>query len=199
MKIENIRPGEIESRSFEIITELLGDKKLDPRYESVIKRCIHTSADLDYADNLYFTDGVIETIQEAIKSGAYIVTDTQMARAGINKRRIEKYGGQVLCFIGDDDVAAEAKARGVTRSFVSMEKASRLDRQCAYSASFYLRFSKSRKAFSGSRGRRARGFRQRGGIQGEAYRAGCTGNCGQRQKGRKQYRRSHHQCDSVQN
>ena len=128
MKIENIRPGEIESRSFEIITELLGDKKLDPRYESVIKRCIHTSADFDYADNLYFTDGVIETIQEAIKSGAYIVTDTQMARAGINKRRIEKYGGQVLCFIGDDDVAAEAKARGVTRSFVSMEKASRLDR-----------------------------------------------------------------------
>ena len=94
----------------------------------MIKRCIHTSADFDYADNLYFTDGVIETIQEAIKSGAYIVTDTQMARAGINKRRIEKYGGQVLCFIGDDDVAAEAKARGVTRSFVSMEKASRLDR-----------------------------------------------------------------------
>ena len=128
MKIENIRPGEIESRSFENITEHLGDKKLDPRYESVIKRCIHTSADFDYADNLYFTDGVIETIQEAIKSGAYIVTDTQMARAGINKRRIEKYGGQVLCFIGDDDVAAEAKARGVTRSFVSMEKASRLDR-----------------------------------------------------------------------
>ncbi len=132
MKIENIKPDQIESRSFAIITELLGEKKLDPRYEAVIKRCIHTSADFDYADNLYFTDGVIETVQEAIKGGAYIVTDTQMARAGINKRRIEQYGGQVLCFIGDADVAEEAKERGVTRSLVSMEKASRLDRPVVF-------------------------------------------------------------------
>ena len=128
MKIENIRPDQIETRSFEIITEILGDKELDPRYEAVIKRCIHTSADFEYADSLYFTDGVIEKIQEAIKGGAYIVTDTRMAQAGINKRRIEAYGGEVLCFIGDADVAAEAKERGVTRSLVSMEKASRLDR-----------------------------------------------------------------------
>lgn len=128
MKIENIRPDQIETRSFEIITEILGEKKLDPRYEAVIKRCIHTSADFEYADSLYFTDGVIERIGDAIRGGAYIVTDTRMAQAGINKRRIEKYGGQVLCFIGDEDVAQEAKARGVTRSLVSMEKASRLDR-----------------------------------------------------------------------
>lgn len=128
MKIENIKPDQIETRSFEIITEILGDRELDPRYEAVIKRCIHTSADFEYADSLYFTDGVIERIQSAIKGGAYIVTDTKMAQAGINKRRIQKYGGEVLCFIGDEDVAAEAKKRGVTRSLVSMEKASRLDR-----------------------------------------------------------------------
>lgn len=128
MKIENIKPNQIEARSFEIIGEILGDKELDPRYEAVIKRCIHTSADFEYADSMYFTDGVIDKIQEAIKKGAYIVTDTTMARAGINKKRIEKYGGDVLCFIGDEDVAAEAKERGVTRSLVSMEKASRLDR-----------------------------------------------------------------------
>lgn len=128
MKIENIKPDQIETRSFEIITEILGDQELDPRYEAVIKRCIHTSADFEYADSLYFTDGVIERIQSAIKGGAYIVTDTKMAQAGINKRRIQKYGGEVLCFIGDEDVAAEAKERGVTRSLVSMEKASRLDR-----------------------------------------------------------------------
>ena len=128
MKIENIKPDQIETRSFEIITEILGDRELDPRYEAVIKRCIHTSADFEYADSLYFTDGVIEQIQSAIKGGAYIVTDTKMAQAGINKRRIQKYGGEVLCFIGDEDVAAEAKERGVTRSLVSMEKASRLDR-----------------------------------------------------------------------
>ena len=128
MKIENIKPDQIEAKSFEIIGEILGDKELDPRHEAVIKRCIHTSADFEYADSMYFTDGVIEKIQEAMKDGAYIVTDTRMAQAGINKRRIEKYGGEVLCFIGDEDVAAEAKERGVTRSLVSMEKASRLDR-----------------------------------------------------------------------
>lgn len=128
MKIENIKPDQIEAKSFEIIGEILGDKELDPRYEAVIKRCIHTSADFEYADSMYFTDGVIDKIQEAIKKGAYIVTDTTMARAGINKKRIEKYGGDVLCFIGDEDVAAEAKERGVTRSLVSMEKASRLNR-----------------------------------------------------------------------
>lgn len=128
MKIENIKPDQIEAKSFEIIGEILGEKKLDPRYEAVIKRCIHTSADFEYADSLYFTDGIIETVQEAIKNGAYIVTDTKMAQAGINKKRIEAYGGKVLCFIGDEDVAQEAKARGVTRSLVSMEKAAELDR-----------------------------------------------------------------------
>lgn len=128
MKIENIKPDQIEAKSFEIIGEILGDKKLDSRYEAVIKRCIHTSADFEYADSLYFTDGIIETVQDAIRSGAYIVTDTKMAQAGINKKRIEAYGGKVLCFIGDEDVAQEAKARGVTRSLVSMEKAAQLDR-----------------------------------------------------------------------
>ncbi len=128
MKIENIKPNQIEAKSFEIIGEILGDKKLDSRYEAVIKRCIHTSADFEYADSLYFTDGIIETVQDAIRNGAYIVTDTKMAQAGINKKRIEAYGGKVLCFIGDEDVAQEAKARGVTRSLVSMEKAAQLDR-----------------------------------------------------------------------
>ena len=46
MDIEIVKPADIEKRSFEIISELLGDKKLDPRYEKIIKRAIHTSADL---------------------------------------------------------------------------------------------------------------------------------------------------------
>ncbi len=130
MKIENIRPGDIEARSFQIIQETLdenGHAPLDPRYAHIIKRCIHTSADFDYADSMYFSEGVTERISQAILQGAVIVTDTRMAQAGINKRRIEKYGGKVLCFIGDEDVAEEAKRLGVTRSFVSMEKASRLE------------------------------------------------------------------------
>lgn len=128
MKIENIRPGDIEAESFRIIGELLGDRKLDPRYEHIIKRCIHTSADFDYADSLYFSEGAEERIARGIREGAVIVTDTKMAQAGINKTRIGKYGGQVLCYIGGSDVAEEAKSRGLTRSYVSMEKASRLGR-----------------------------------------------------------------------
>lgn len=128
MKIENIRPGDIEAESFRIIGELLGDRKLDPRYEHIIKRCIHTSADFDYADSLYFSEDAEERIARGIREGALIVTDTKMAQAGINKAGIGKYGGQVLCYIGDSDVAEEAKSRGLTRSYVSMEKASRLGR-----------------------------------------------------------------------
>ena len=52
MEIENIKPEDIEARSFEIIGETLGNKKLDPRYELIIKRCIHTSADFEYADSM---------------------------------------------------------------------------------------------------------------------------------------------------
>ena len=128
MKIENIAPMDIEKRSMEIISETLGDKKLDPRYQDIIKRCIHTSADFEYADNMYFTDGVEKIIRKAIAEGAYIVTDTTMAQSGINKKRIHEYGGDVLCFIGDEDVAKEAKERGVTRSLVSMERAAKLDK-----------------------------------------------------------------------
>lgn len=127
MKIENIKPGEIEARSFEIIGEILGDKKTDERYEHIIKRCIHTSADFEYADSMWFSDGVVDAIAEAIKKGATIVTDTKMAQSGINKKRIESYGGKVVCFIADEDVAKEAEERGLTRSYIGMEKASKLD------------------------------------------------------------------------
>ena len=77
---------------------------------------------------MYFTDGVENIIRKAIAEGAYIVTDTTMAQSGINKKRIHEYGGEVLCFIGDEDVAKEAKDRGVTRSLVSMERAAKLDK-----------------------------------------------------------------------
>ena len=126
MKVENIRPMDIEKRSFEIIGEILGGKKLDPRYEHIIKRCIHTSADFEYADSLYFSDTAVERILNAICNGATIVTDTRMAQSGINKKKIQELGGEVVCYIGDEDVAEEARARGLTRSYVSMEKASRL-------------------------------------------------------------------------
>jgi len=125
--IENIKPMDIEKRSFEIITEILGDRKLDPENELVIKRAIHTTADFDYADNLVFSPHAVTKGIEALKAGCDIVTDTQMARAGINKTILGSLGGEVHCFMSDEDVAVEAKRRGVTRAIVSMEKAARLE------------------------------------------------------------------------
>ena len=125
-EIEIVKPADIERRSFEIITSELGDRILDPENELVIKRCIHTSADFDYADNLVFSEHAVSHTVEALKSGASIVTDTNMAKAGINKRVLGRFGGEVLNFMADADVAAEAKERGITRSAVCMERGAAL-------------------------------------------------------------------------
>lgn len=129
---EIVKPMDIEKRSFEIITELLGDRKLEPENELVIKRVIHTTADFDYADNLAFSPGAVARGIEALKNGCHIVTDTTMALSGINKTILGKLGGQVHCYIADPDVAEEAKARGITRSTVSMEKAAKLGKPCIF-------------------------------------------------------------------
>ena len=130
--IENIKPMDIEKRSFEIITQLLGDKQLAPENEPVIKRAIHTTADFDYADNLVFSDGAVKKGIAALMQGCDIVTDTQMAKSGINKTILGKLGGTVHCFMSDADVAEEAKQRGVTRAMVSMERAAQLSKPCIF-------------------------------------------------------------------
>ena len=129
---ETMKPMEIETRSFEIITEILGDRVLAPENEMVIKRVIHTTADFDYADNLAFSDGAVAKGIEALRNGCHIVTDTTMALSGINKTTLTKLGGQVHCYIADPDVAKEAKERGITRSTVSMEKAAKLEQPCIF-------------------------------------------------------------------
>lgn len=128
IQLENVKPMEIEKRSFEIIGQELKEqgKILQPDTELIVKRCIHTSADFDYADNLAFSPGAVEQALAAIREGADIVTDTQMAKAGINKRSLARYGGQVHCFMSDEDVAAAAKAAGTTRATASMDKAAAL-------------------------------------------------------------------------
>ena len=130
--IENIKPMDIEKRSFEIITEILGDTKLEPENELVIKRVIHTTADFEYVQNLVFSDHAVLKGIEALRSGCDIVTDTQMAKSGINKTILGKLGGQVHCFMSDADVAAEAKERGITRAIVSMERAAKLPKPCIF-------------------------------------------------------------------
>ena len=126
IQLQRVAPAEIEERSMEIITQELGERTFPADQLPVIKRAIHTSADFDYADNLVFSTGAVEKGIAAIRGGCTIVTDTQMAFSGVNKRVLEKFGGKAVCFMSDLDVAAEAKQRGETRATVSMERAAAL-------------------------------------------------------------------------
>ena len=125
-------PMEIERRSFEIIAAELGPLGLDPAYDLMVRRVIHTTADFDYAKNLAWSPGAMEDLLAALREGAAVVTDTTMALSGINKRALARCGGEAHCFIADSNVAAEAKRRGTTRSWVSMEKAAGLTRPLVF-------------------------------------------------------------------
>lgn len=123
--IEFVLPKEIEKRSFAIISEELQQRNivLPKDEEMVTKRVIHTSADFEYADTLMYSENAVTIAKELLRQGADIVTDTNMALAGINKKILARLGGQAHCFMADEDVAQIAKERKVTRATVSMEKA----------------------------------------------------------------------------
>lgn len=123
----HMKPADIEKRSFAIITEELGGRTFPEGVAEVVKRVIHTSADFDYADNLCFSPDAVEQAKAALEAGATIVTDTNMALAGISKPTLAQLGGKAVCLMADEAVAREAKARGVTRATVSMEHAAKLD------------------------------------------------------------------------
>lgn len=133
-QIEKILPMEIEKRSFEIIGEELKQQNviLDPIQEPIIKRCIHTTADFEYAKNLKFSENVIPQAIQAIQNGASIVTDTTMVVSGINKRAFSKYGGKIYNFIGDEEVARLAKEKNTTRSAICMEKTASIKEPLIY-------------------------------------------------------------------
>ena len=118
-------PKAIEARSMEIIESELA-VEIPSENKAVVKRVIHCTADFDYAVNLAFSDGVVAKALDALRNGCDIVTDTQMARSGINKSVASALGCEVHCFMSDADVADIAKQRGCTRAVASMEKASRL-------------------------------------------------------------------------
>ena len=118
-----MKPGEIEVASFRIIDDEAGDHGW-PRAEwQVVRRAIHTSADFEYAQSMVLSDDVIEKAVAALKSGAGIVTDTNMALSGISKPRLTPLGCSLSCHVADPDVAAEALSEGVTRSITAMRKA----------------------------------------------------------------------------
>ncbi len=129
-EIERFKPEEIEKRSFAIISEELDHMGiiLQKEQEMVTKRVIHTSADFEYAHTLCYSEHAVEIAKQLLREGADIVTDTNMAWSGVNKRALASLGGEAHCFMADPDVAKLAKMRGTTRAVVSMEKAAAIEK-----------------------------------------------------------------------
>jgi Precorrin isomerase len=125
-------PEEIEKRSFEIITKEIGAVEMDESIAPIVKRVIHTTADFEYLNNLCFSENVVEKALQAIRGGADIITDTNMALAGINKATLKKSGGAAHCYMADETVAEEAKERNTTRASVSMERAAGLKKDLIF-------------------------------------------------------------------
>ena len=123
--IEYVKPAEIEKRSFEIIQSEL-PHPIDPTLAPVILRVIHTTADFEYAQSLTFSEGVIEKAVSALRSGVDIVSDTNMVKAGVDKKRLKAFGGDILCFMHDDDVAETAQRNETTRARAAVDKAAAL-------------------------------------------------------------------------
>lgn len=132
MELEYVLPNEIEKRSFEIIERELGDRQLPEDIRPVVVRVIHTTADFEYYDTLCFSENAVAEFGNILKKGAVIVTDTNMAKAGINKKALEAFDCEVLCFMSDEDVAAAAKQNGTTRAAASVDKASALTKPVIY-------------------------------------------------------------------
>ena len=125
MKLEHSAPAGIERASMQIIAAELAQKGIEipPENRAVVLRAIHASADFDYAENLAFTPGAVQAGVAALQMGAAIVTDTNMALAGLSKPSLAKLGAQAVCYMADAAVAAEADRRATTRAAVSMERA----------------------------------------------------------------------------
>lgn len=132
MSLEYVLPADIERRSFEIIESELGGRDIPEEIKPIVMRVIHTTADFDYLDDLYFSDGVVGAALDVISKGAVFVTDTNMAMSGINKAALARHGCECMCFMADEDVAENAKRLGTTRACASADKAAELKRPVIY-------------------------------------------------------------------
>ncbi|HTG68745.1 MAG TPA: precorrin-8X methylmutase [Candidatus Udaeobacter sp.] len=118
-----VQPQEIEGKSFEMITEELGEHPFTADQYPVVQRVIHASADFELGRSLVFHPRAIEAGIEAIRNGKKLVADVQMVQVGISKDRIQKFGGDVSVYISDPDVIEEAKRLNTTRAIISIRKA----------------------------------------------------------------------------
>jgi len=124
---EYINPNEIEKRSFEIIQNEL-PRPLDPKLAPVIKRVIHTTADFEYVETLAFSARIIDDAIVALRQGTHIVSDTNMVKSGVDKSRLRALGGDIHCFIRDEDVVLSAEKSGNTRACAAIDKAAAMNK-----------------------------------------------------------------------
>jgi precorrin-8X/cobalt-precorrin-8 methylmutase len=115
-------PSAIEAESFAIIDREVGEHGYDGRQWPVVRRIIHTTADFDFARTTCFSPGSVEAGIAALRRGVSILADTQMVLAGVNKMRLAALGGDIRCHVADADVAAQARALGITRSILATRK-----------------------------------------------------------------------------
>ena len=118
-----MKPAEIEALSFKIIDQEVGPHDFSSDQWSVVQRMIHTSADFEYKDTIRFHPGAMAAGIQAIRAGKTIVTDTNMARVGMRKNDLDKFGTAVKCFMNDPVVHANAKTAGTTRAIAAVDKA----------------------------------------------------------------------------
>lgn len=123
--MKHILPEEIERASMDIISGELRERGIvmPEEHAAVVRRVIHTTADFDFARTLCFTPGAVNFGMATLREGVAIVTDTNMAKAGISRPALAKLGGQVFCFMADEDVARAARENGTTRAVAAMDKA----------------------------------------------------------------------------
>ena len=121
MKEQHTQPADIERTSMAIIEQELRARGISLPTETapVIKRVIHTTADFEYVEALRFTENAVALGTAAMRQGV-IVTDTNMACAGISKPALCRLGGEAQCFMADPAVAEAARRQETTRAAVSM-------------------------------------------------------------------------------
>ncbi len=120
-----IQPDAIEAESFRIIDAEMGTHDFSVIEWPIVQRAIHSTADFDLGRSLVFHPRAVEAGLAAIRRGADVVVDVQMVQAGISARYLEVFGGRILCYMADLDVAERARAEGTTRAIQCMRKAAR--------------------------------------------------------------------------
>ena len=114
--------GDIEKRSFDIISDEADFTGLPEEQLPVIKRVIHATADFEFRSSLVFHPEAIKIGIKAIRDGKDILTDVEMVRTGINKRLLERWGGKVVCGLRPGRIT-ETTTEGRTRSEAGIEEA----------------------------------------------------------------------------